>query len=252
MSFLDNEVFLRVAISNIASMRGTTVKFKGFILDSYSRSLCSQFKRLVGRGFHLRLHKDYATLNFSPIRMFSDNPIDEKTKRINEILYAPFIHGDFRGRRVHTYYAYNASEAYPALYRLRNYMASKEYLKGAAEEFDNALFDLPYYRTTYPELDASSLTDRQIAYYSFIKDFRFDTVLRPFDAGSAVPYLPSGNYSIYSHRENVILMNLSEGVFMPRLTLNSFYIHIPYNAFLDRDFLTLLSAIHPEGFEEEE
>ena len=252
MSFLDNEVFLRVAISNIASMRGTTVKFKGFTLDSYSRSLCSQFKRLVGRGFHLRLHEDYATLNFSPIRMFSDNPINEKTKRINEILYAPFIHGDFSGRRVHTYYAYNASEAYPALYRLRNYMASKEYLKGAAEEFNNAVFDLPYYRTIYPELDASSLTDRQITYYNFIKDFRFDTVLRPFDAGSAVPHLLSSNYSIYSHRENVILMNLSEGVFMPRLTLNSFYIHIPYNAFLDRDFLTLLSAIHPEGFEEEE
>ena len=131
-------------------------------------------------------------------------------------------------------------------------MASKGYLRGAAEEFDNVLFDLPYYRATYPELDTSVLTDRQIAYYNFIKDFKLDTVLHPFDAGSAGPHLPSSNYSIYSHRENVILMNLSECVFMPRLTLNSMYIHIPYNAFLDRDFLTLLSAIHPEGFEEEE
>lgn len=167
------------------------------------------------------------------------------------MIYAPFIHGDFKGRRVHTHYAYNASEAYPALYRLRNYMASKEYLRAATEEFDDAVFDLPHYRATYPELDTSVLNDRQIEYYNFIKDFKFDTVLRPFDTGTLYPYFPSSSYNIYSHKENVLLMNLSEGVFMPRLTLNSFYIHIPYKAFLDRDFLALLSTIYPEGTEEE-
>ena len=247
MSFLENEVLLRAAISNVADIRGTKVKFKGFDMGSYRRSLGVHLGRLFGNNIQILFNSDKIRIAFPCGKIFSDTPVGEKTSRINEMLFKPYILGETK-KPVHSFYAYNAGDGLKAICRLRNYMASTEYLSDNAINIDEVMFSGIYYQASYDDYDKSLLTESRVAYHDFVRAAAFDVPTEPI-ANDNAPYLESREYWFYHHREDVVLLNLRQAFFNQDMMYPSFTLFLPYRALLDREFLTIIAGMNPSNNE---
>lgn len=246
MNFLDNEVLLRTAISNIAGIRGTKVKFKGFDMGSYRRSLGANLRKLLGDGVRVSLNNNNVRISFPRQKIFSDTMFDDRTHDLNNMLFKPYIRGETK-KNIHPFYAYNASEYLKSIVNLRNYMAGQEYLFSIAYNLDRLMFNNTHYQAVYGDLDTTFLSESLIPYHNFVRGIAFDTPTEPVMASTNAPHIHASVYWIYHHRENVVLFNLGATHLDPNITYPSFSLDIPYRALLDREFLTIIAGIGSIG-----
>ena len=240
MNFLENEVFLRAAISNVAGIRNTKVKFKGFDMGSYRRSLGAHLRKLLDDRVRISLNQNNVRMSFPREKIFSDVPMDEKTESINKLLFKPYIMGE-TNNTVHSLYAYNASGYLKHLCNLRNYMVENEYLSDIAYHLDRLIFSHSLYQAVYEDYDNHLLTESRIAYHDFVKEIAFDTPTERIEYATTTPSLTNSLYWIYHHREEVVLFNLAANALNTDTTCPSFPLDIPYRALLDRKFLAIIS-----------
>lgn len=243
MYFLENEVLLRAAISNIAELRGTKVKFKGFTMDSYRRSLNTHFRKLLGSNYSMSFNSDSIRIRIPGIDLFDKNPIDDNTKRVTDLIQAPYVSGKM-GTRLHPFFAYNASERIQDLFTLRNYMAQNEYLFHCATTIDSYIFNSSATNVTYQigEVDPNTdMAEEKRRYHKFVRDLAFEYPACEMHSYSSVPELNGNSVYIYHYRENMFLVNLGSTAFDPDRSTGLITVSIPVQALLDREFLTLLA-----------
>lgn len=240
MNFLENEVLLRTAISNVARIRNTKVKFKGFDMGSYRRSLGAHLRRLLDDRVRISLNQNNVRMSFPREKIFSDVPMDEKTESINKLLFKPYIMGETKNT-IHSFYAYNASGHLKRLCNLRNYMAENEYLSDIAFHLDRLIFSHSLYQAIYEDYDSPLLTESRIAYHDFVKGIAFDTPTEGIEYTTTTPSLPNSLYWLYHHREEIVLFNLGASALNTDITCPSFSLDIPYRALLDRKFLAIIA-----------
>lgn len=246
MNFLDNEVLLRTAISNIAGIRDTKVKFKGFDMGSYRRSLGAHLRKLLGDGVRVSLNNNNVRISFPRQKIFSDTMFDNRTHDLNNMLFEPYIRGEAK-KNVHCFYAYNASEHLKSIVNLRNYMVGQEYLLDIAYSLDRLMFSNTHYQAVYEEFDTTFWAESLIPYHNFVRGIAFDIPTEPVMMHTTTPHIHASVYWLYHHRENVVLFNLGATHLDPNLTYPSFTLDVPYRALLDREFLTIIAGIGSIG-----
>jgi hypothetical protein len=245
MYFLENEVLLRAAISNIAELRGTKVKFKGFTMDSYRRSLNTHFRKLIGTTYSMSCTNDGVRIRIPSISIFDENYMDENTKRITDLIQAPYLSGKM-GARMPPFFAYNANKRIQDLFNFRNYMVKSGYLLDSAQIIDNHIFNTRLTNVTY-RVDGLSadtnIPEEQRDYHNFVRDLAFEYPTAPYYSDSNVPELGYDPTYIYYHKENIFLVNLTSVTFDPDRSTGIMSISVPAQALLDREFLILLAKV---------
>ena len=245
MYFLENEVLLRAAISNIAELRGTKVKFKGFTMDSYRRSLNTHFRKLIGTTYSMSYTNDGVRIRIPSISIFDENYMDENTKRVTDLIQAPYLSGKM-DTRIPPFFAYNANKGIQDLFNLRNHMVKSGYLLDSAQMIDNQIFNTRLTNVTYrvDELgDSTSMPEERLNYHKFVRDLAFEYTTAPFYSDSSVPQLNYDPTYIYHYKENMFLVNLGSITFDPDRSTGMISISIPAQALLDREFLLLLAKV---------
>lgn len=246
MNFLDNEVLLRTAISNITDIRDTKVKFKGFDMGSYRRSLGAHLRKLLGDGFLVLLNNNNVRISFHRQKIFSDTMFDDRTHDLNNMLFKPYISGEAK-KSAHGFYAYNASEYLKSIVNLRNYMVGQEYLLDVVYSLDRLMFNNLRYHAIYEDLDTTFCSESLIPYHNFVRGIAFDIPTDPVRMNAAAPHIHNEAYWLYHHRENVVLFNLGAAYLDPNMAYPPFTLEIPYRALLDRGFLTIIAGIGSIG-----
>ena len=245
MNYLKNETLLRTAIANVAGLRGTKVKFKGFTIDSYRKSLSSHFKKLLGDDARIFFHDTEIVVEICNIKLVSDTPIDESTEQLNKTLQAPFINGridnPFPG-----FFAYNAGPKFKAFYNLYNYAFGNEKLQDLLDDIRQRLFSTAVYYRKYSDV-AMLMGSEDSAFGSYIKflsEIPFENIPSIWEENCSAPYfsVTNGSYWVYSHRDDKILVKLSSSPFDKNRALgNAIRLGFPFEFLLDPEFLKLLA-----------
>nr|DAD60222.1 MAG TPA: hypothetical protein [Bacteriophage sp.] len=245
MNYLKNETLLRTAIANVAGLRGTKVKFKGFTIDSYRKSLSSHFKKLLGDDARIFFHDTKIVVEICNIKLFSDTPINESTEQLNKTLQAPFINGridnPFPG-----FFAYNAGPKFKAFYNLYNYAFGNEKLKDFLDDIRQGLFLTAVYYRKYSDVAMlMSSENRAFAnYIKFLSEIPFENIPSIWEENCSAPYfsVANGSYWVYSHRDDKILIKLSSSPFdKDRALWDSVRLGFPFEFLFDPEFLKLLA-----------
>ena len=245
MNYFKNETLLRTAIANVAGLRGTKVKFKGFTIDSYRKSLSSHFKKLLGDDARVFFHDAEIVVEISNVKLVSDTPIDESTEQLNKILQASFINGRI-DNPYHGFFAYNAGPKFKAFYNLYNYAFGNEKLKDFLDDIRQKLFSNTIYYRNYR--DAAILMngeDRAFTnYIKFLSEISFENIPSIWEETCSAPYfsVTNGSHWVYSHREDKILLRLGTAPFNANRVLgDAVRLSFPFEFLLDPEFLRLLA-----------
>ena len=244
MSPLENEIFLRAAVSNVAELRNTKVKFKDFTIDSYRRSLNTHIRKLL-TGTTVTFNNNAMRVVIPNLRLFDKEYMNEATNRVSEIIRAPYLTGEI-DVRFHAFFAYNASEIISKLFKLRNYMISNSYLADSVGGIDDYVFGSYLTNIRYEfeedEIKPPMSADRE-EYHKFVRSLAFEHPAGQQISNNYTPILTNHNTYIYHHSENMFLVNLATTVFDPDRRSGRFVLSIPIQGVLDKNFLTLLAGV---------
>lgn len=245
MNYLKNETLLRTAIANVAGLRGTKVKFKGFTIDSYRKSLSLNFKKLLGDDARIFFYDPEIVVEICNIKLVSDTPIDESTEQLNKTLQAPFINGridnPFPG-----FFAYNAGPKFKAFYNLYNYAFGNEKLQDLLDDIRQRLFSTAVYYRKYSDVSMlmSSEDSAFGSYIKFLSEIPFENIPSVWEENCSAPCFSVTNNSnwVYSHRDDKILLRLGSSPFNPNRNIgNVIRLGFPFEFLLDPEFLKLLA-----------
>lgn len=245
MNYLKNETLLRMTIANVAGLRGRKVKFKGFTIDSYRKSLSSHFKKLLGDDARIFVHDAEIVVEICNVKLVSDTPIDESTEQLNKVLQTPFINGRI-DNAFPGFFAYNAGPKFKAFYNLYNYAFGNEKLQGFLDNIRQRLFSTAVYYRKYSDV-AILMSSEDSAFGSYIKflsEVPFENIPSVLEEDCSVPYFSvtdSSNW-VYSHNEDKILLRIGSNPFNPNRNIgNAIRLGFPFEFLLDPEFLKLLA-----------
>lgn len=216
MTAINKADIYRAVISQIATLRGTKVKFAGFTEQSYLRSLTSQLKRCsdldisihsgTGRvGFDGTMDMDYIYVEEQGVNLVHPEIRSEKSEQLNsDLLYAYSVHQSGRCIRP-LYHCYKPGPKIRAMHLLYDYFLLKEdiYASGINESFkDNLISEIALrrYEPDRERLSPSSLFLLDMADGGFVPNLKVDP-----RRGDSFSYLDINNYTyFYSYRDDVV------------------------------------------------
>ena len=152
MTSVNKTDIYRVAISQIATLRGTKVKFAGFTEQSYLRSLTSQLKRCSNLdisihsstrrvGFDGAIDMDYIYVEDQRVNLVHSEIRSQKSEQLNsDLLYAYSVNQSIRCIRP-LYHCFKPDPKIRAMHLLYDYFLLKEdiYASDINESFKDNL-----------------------------------------------------------------------------------------------------------------
>ena len=219
MTAINKTDIYRAVISQIATLRGTKVKFAGFTDQSYLRSLTSQLKRCTdldilihsGTGrmsFDGTTDMDYIYVEDQRINLVHPEIRSEKSDQLNsDLLYAYSVNQRSRCIRP-LYHCYKPDPKIRAMHLLYDYFLFKEdiYASSLNESFKDSLIEEVAFRRYEPNRDGlnpSHLFLLDMVNGGFIPNLKAEP-----RRGDSFTYLDINEYTYsYSYRDDVIWVN---------------------------------------------
>lgn len=219
MTVVSKTDIYRAAIAQVATLRGTKVKFVGFTDQSYLRSLTAQLKRCTdldiwaysdtGRiDSNGPISMDYIYVKDQRVNLVHPEIRSEKSDQLNsDLLYAYSVNQSSRCIRP-LYHCFKPDPKIRAMHLLYDYFLFKEdvYASEINESFkDNLISEVACrrYESNREGLNPSHLFLLDMANGGFIPNLKVEPRYR-----NTFPHLDINEYTyLYSYRDDVIWVN---------------------------------------------
>lgn len=263
MTTINKTDIYRAVISQIATLRGTKVKFAGFTDQSYLRSLTSQLKRCTdldilihsgaGRiGFDDTIDMDYIYVEDQRINLVHPEIRSEKSDQLNsDLLYAYSVDQSRRCIRP-LYHCFKPDPKIRAMHLLYDYFLLKEdiYASGINEYFKDNLISEVAYRKYEPSLEGFNPS------HLFLLDMVSGGLIPNLKVeprrGDSFSYLDINEYTyFYSYRDDVVWVSDSNDrrPFRDNLRIK---FKIPVYYLMDNYALSLIADLFELNFDKKE
>lgn len=257
MTAVNKTDIYRAIIAQIATLRGTKVKFAGFTDQSYLRSLTSQLKKCTdldisihsgigGMGTNGAIDMDYIYVEEQRVNFVHPEIRNEKSDQLNsDLLYAYSVDQSRRSIRP-LYHCFKPDPKIRAMHLLYDYFLLKEdvYASGLNENFKDNLIEEVACRRYDPDregLNPSHLFLLDMVNGGFIPNLKAEPRTR-----DVFSYLDINAYTyFYSYRDDVIWINDSNDRrpfrdnFVVRFKVPTYYLMDSYALSLIADLFEL-------------
>lgn len=256
MTAVNKTDIYRAVIAQIATLRGTKVKFAGFTDQSYLRSLTSQLKKCTdldisihsGTGMDTNgtIDMDYIYVEDQRVNFVHSEIRNEKSDQLNsDLLYAYSVDQSRRSIRP-LYHCFKPDPKIRAMHLLYDYFLFKEdvYASCLNENFKDNLIEEVACRRYNPDrggLNPSHLFLLDMVNGGFIPNLKAEP-----GTGDAFSYLDINAYTyFYSYRDDVIWINDSNDRrpfsdnFVVRFKVPTYYLMDSYALSLIADLFEL-------------